>query len=141
VAYTKLYARLTTNLTWDKLVFSENEISGTYVLYKNNVPRSFYALHILNRRHEYGNIDDIMTLLKQVIKPSLLLPYEQMVIQSLHHSKELVTEEHSNECNPMFELLRAKNLTSQTSKTPNNNLLPADSSHSNCAPTGHHELS
>ena len=26
-------------------------------------------------------------------------------------------------------------------KTPTNNLLPTVSSHSNCAPTGHHELS
>ena len=47
---------------------------------KNNDPRSSYALHILNCRHEYGNIKDTMTLLKQVNKPSLLLPYEQMYI-------------------------------------------------------------
>ena len=31
---------------------------------KNNDPRSAYALHILNNRHEYGNINDTMTLLK-----------------------------------------------------------------------------
>ena len=58
---------------------------------KNNDPRSSYALHVLNCRHEYGNINDTMTLLKQANKPSLLLPYEQMFIQSLHHSNELIT--------------------------------------------------
>jgi hypothetical protein len=31
---------------------------------KNNDPRSAYAMHILNCRHEYGNIDNTMTLLK-----------------------------------------------------------------------------
>jgi hypothetical protein len=57
---------------------------------KNNDPRSSYALHILKCRHEYGNINDTMTLLKQVNKPSLLLPYEQMFIHSLHQSNELI---------------------------------------------------
>jgi phosphoribulokinase len=74
---------------------------------KNNDPRSSYALHTLNCGHEYGNINSTMTLLQQVNKPSLLLPYEQMFIQSLHHSNELITEQHPNEYNPMFEL-RAK---------------------------------
>jgi len=31
---------------------------------KNNDPHSAYALHILNCRHEYGNTDNTMTLLK-----------------------------------------------------------------------------
>jgi len=57
---------------------------------KNNDHRSAYALHILNCRHEYGNIDDTMTLLKQINTPALLLPYEQMYIQSFHHNNELI---------------------------------------------------
>jgi hypothetical protein len=40
---------------------------------KNNDPRSAYALHILNCRHVYRNINDTMTLLKQINNPSLLL--------------------------------------------------------------------
>ena len=56
---------------------------------KNNDPRSAYALHVLNCRHEYGNIDDTMTLLKQINTPTLLLSYEQMYIQSFHHNNEL----------------------------------------------------
>ena len=45
---------------------------------KNNYPRSAYALHTLNWRHEYGNINDTMTLLKKINTPTLLIPYEQM---------------------------------------------------------------
>jgi len=74
---------------------------------KNNDPRSAYALHMINCRHEYGNIDDTVTLLKQINTPTLLLPYEQMYIQSLHHSNELIPEKHLNERNPMFDLLHS----------------------------------
>ena len=49
---------------------------------KNYDSRSAYALHILNCRHEYGNIDDTITLIKQTNTPTLLLPYEQTYIQS-----------------------------------------------------------
>jgi hypothetical protein len=37
----------------------------------NNKPRSAYALHILNSRHEYGSINDTVTLIKQVNNLSL----------------------------------------------------------------------
>jgi len=49
-----------------------------------------------------------MTLLKQVNKPSLLLPYEQMFVLSLHYSNKLINEQQANEHNPMFELLRTE---------------------------------
>jgi len=77
-----------------------------YIKTKN--PRSSYSLRVLNCRHEYGNINDTMALLKQVNKPSLLLPYEQMLIQSLRHSNELINEQQANEHNPMFELHRTE---------------------------------
>jgi ribosomal protein S27E len=73
---------------------------------KNNDPHSAYALHILNCRHEYGNIKDTMTLLKQINKPSLLLPFEQMYIQNFHRNNKLIPEQHPNEHNTMFELLQ-----------------------------------
>ena len=72
---------------------------------KNNDPRSAYAAHILNCRHEYGNITETMTLLKQINRPSFLLPYEQMYIQIFHRNNELIPEQRPNEHNPMFELL------------------------------------
>ena len=36
-----------------------------------------------------------------------LLPYEQMYIQSLHHTIELIPEQHPNKHNPMFDLLHS----------------------------------
>jgi len=76
---------------------------------KNNDPRSAYALHILNCRHEYDNINDNMTLLKQINKPNLLLPYEQMYIESLYHNNEIIPEQHPNKFNPIFQLLHINN--------------------------------
>ena len=83
-----------------------NLIFWEHVWYiKNNDPPSAYALHILNCRHEYGNTNDTMTLLKQINRPSFLLPYEQMYIQIFHHNNELIPEQCPNEQNPMFEFL------------------------------------
>jgi hypothetical protein len=47
---------------------------------KHNEPQPVYALHILNCRNEYCTINDTMSLLQHINKPSLLLPYEQMYI-------------------------------------------------------------
>ena len=78
---------------------------------KNNDPRSAYALHILNNRHEYGKINDTMLLLKPVSKPHLLLPFEQMYIQTLHRNNELIPEQQPNDSNPPFELIQHKHIT------------------------------
>jgi len=74
---------------------------------KNSDPRSAYALHILNCRHEYGNIDDTMTLLNQINTTTLLFAYEQMYIQSFRHNNKLIPEQHLSEHNPMFDLLHS----------------------------------
>ena len=47
----------------------------------------------------------------------ILLPYEQMYIQSFHHNNELIPEQHLNEHNPMFDLLHS-NIT-RHNLTPN----------------------
>ena len=49
-----------------------------------------------------------MTLLKQVNKPFLLLPYEKMFMQSLHHNNELINEQQVSANNPMYGLLRTE---------------------------------
>jgi hypothetical protein len=77
---------------------------------KNNDPRSAYALHILNCRHEYGNIENTMTVLKSINAPNLLLPYEKMYIQKLHSNNELIPEQYPNEPNPMFRLFHVYNI-------------------------------
>ena len=48
-----------------------------------------------------------LTLLKEINTPTILLPYEQMYIQSFHHNNELIPEQHPNEHNPMFDPLHS----------------------------------
>ena len=49
---------------------------------KHNEPKSAYALHILNYKHEYDRIKDTITLIKHTDRTTLLIPYEQLYIQS-----------------------------------------------------------
>jgi hypothetical protein len=72
---------------------------------KHNEPQSAYALHILNNKHECGPFKDIITLLKHIDKTTLLIPYEQLYIQSYHHHKGLIPEHHIGENNPMYQLI------------------------------------
>ena len=78
---------------------------------KNNDPQSAYALHILNNRHEYGPLKDTMELLKPINKPSMLIPYEQLIIQTFHQNGSLIPEQNCNEQNPLFLLAMEHNLT------------------------------
>jgi hypothetical protein len=45
-----------------------------------------------------------MTLLKPLNNISLLLPYEQYYIQSLHHEGKLILEQSPGETNPLFQM-------------------------------------
>ena len=73
-----------------------------YIRYNN--PQSAYALHILQNQHEYGQMNSTMTLLKPLNNPSLLLPYEQYYIQSLHEAGRLIPEQSPGETNPLFQM-------------------------------------
>jgi len=57
---------------------------------------------------EYGNINDTMTLLKHISKPSL----KHTCMQSLHHNNGLSPEQQPNKLKPMFKLLQRKQRTS-----------------------------
>jgi hypothetical protein len=77
-----------------------------HVRYMRHIqPQSAYALHILNNKHEYGPIDNTMTLLKYINKTSLLLPYEQLYIQSHHQHKQLISEQYIGKHNPIYQLI------------------------------------
>ena len=73
-----------------------------YIRYNN--PQSAYALHILQNQHEYGQMNSIMTLLKPLNNPSLLIPYEQYYIQTLHREGKLIPEQSPGETNPLFQM-------------------------------------
>jgi len=81
---------------------------------KNNDPQSSYAQHILQNLHEYGSITDTMFQLKPIHQTSMLIPYEQLFIQTFHHNGNLITEQGTGEQNPLFQLVIDTMLTSAT---------------------------
>jgi hypothetical protein len=62
---------------------------------RNNDPQSAYATHILETGHEYGNMADILSMLRPVSRTTLLLPYEQLYIQNLHQRDKLIIEQYA----------------------------------------------
>jgi len=64
-----------------------------------------YALHLLNCKHEYGYLEDTMTLLKHIDKPLLILIYEELYLQLFLHNYQIITKQQPNEIYPMFHLL------------------------------------
>jgi len=71
---------------------------------KSNNPQSAYAQHILNNRHEYGALDNLMTLLKPIHNQNLLTTYEQFHIHSFHKHGNLISEQSAGSPNPLFDL-------------------------------------
>jgi len=71
---------------------------------KSNNPQSAFALHILNNRHEYGTINEIMTLLKAIKHAPSLIPYEQLFIQAHHQQNKLTAEQSPGKHNPLIQL-------------------------------------
>ena len=51
-----------------------------YIRY--NIPQSAYAQLILNNRHDYGSIDNTMSLLKHINHKLIQLPHEELYIQT-----------------------------------------------------------
>jgi hypothetical protein len=78
-------------------------------------------MHILNNRHEYGPIHNTVELLKHINKTKLLIPYEQLHIQSHHHHKQLIPEQNSGEYNPMYQLVYDQQVTLHPTKPPDLN--------------------
>ena len=83
---------------------------------KHNNPHSAYALHILNHNHEYGAISYTITLQNPINKTTLLIPFEQLHIQSYHHHKQLIPEQHTGEHNPIYQLIHDLHNTSRPAR-------------------------
>jgi hypothetical protein len=69
---------------------------------------------MLQNLQEYGSITDTMSLLKPIHKTSLLIPYEQLFIQTFYHYGILITEQGTGEQNPLFHLAVDTMLTPAT---------------------------
>ena len=68
-----------------------------YTYIRHNNPQSAYVQQILNNRHEYGPIKNTISLLKHINKTSVLLPYEQLNIQTHQKHKQLTSEQSTGE--------------------------------------------
>ena len=49
-------------------------------------------------------MNSIMTLLKPLNNPNLLIPYEQYYIQTLYREDKLIPEQYPGETNPLFQI-------------------------------------
>jgi len=56
-------------------------------------------------------MNSTVTLLKPMNNPSLLLPYEQYYIQSLHQEVKFIPEQSPGEINPLFQTVINPNPT------------------------------
>ena len=72
---------------------------------RTNNPLFAYALHILQNRHEYGTIADILQLLKTCQKGTRMNCWEALYMQVFHQHKELITEQQVSDTNPLYELV------------------------------------
>ena len=61
--------------------------------------------HILQNQQEYGTMDNIIYLLKPLNNAAMLIPYEQLFIQSLHQERKLIAEQYPDEQNTLFQLV------------------------------------
>ena len=62
-----------------------------------------FVQHTLQNQHEYGQMNCIITLLKPPSSPSMLIPYEQYYIQTLHQEGKLILEQYPGKLNPLFQ--------------------------------------
>ena len=56
-------------------------------------------------------MNDTMTLLKQEQKTPMLIPYEQLFIQTYHKHGLFIQEQHMGDTNPLFQSITHTNTT------------------------------
>ena len=73
---------------------------------KSNDPKSAYALHILNNKHEYGTIYSTTTLIKTCKKGWRMNTLENFYIQQFHQNGSLIREQQQGEENLLFKIIK-----------------------------------
>jgi hypothetical protein len=72
---------------------------------RNNNNNTGYAQHILNNKHEYGNIQDAMDILQITQKGRLMDTIETYYIYKANREGITLNDTHTNNKNPIFETL------------------------------------
>ena len=67
--------------------------------------QSAYTQHVLQNVHEYRTLTDTMMLFKATHMTTMLIPYEQLLIQTFHHNGNLIPEQNPCEQNQLFHLV------------------------------------
>jgi hypothetical protein len=76
---------------------------------RTNNPKSAYATHILENRHEYGTRESTLQLLQACKKGTHMDCWEAFYIQALQQQIILITEQQISDVNPLFELAKVTN--------------------------------
>jgi len=71
---------------------------------RSNNPHSVFPQHILKNQHEYGQMSSIMTFLKPLSSPRMLISYKKYYIQTLHLEGKLILEKYPGEPNLLFQM-------------------------------------
>ena len=71
---------------------------------RNNNPTLAYAMHILNKRHEYGPAKETLKLLKPCSKGGRMDCWESLYIHLHHKQNILIDEQKANDSNPLSDL-------------------------------------
>ena len=90
--------------------------------YIKKKPVSGYALNILNNKHEYGNREETLTLLKPCNKGTKMNCWESFYVPVLQKQNVLIDEQRVNKPNPLYELAQHAALHNQI-HIPNFSLL------------------
>jgi hypothetical protein len=71
---------------------------------KNNDPKSAYALHILDNKHEYGTIDTTLKPLHICRKGRKMNNLENFYVQKLQQEGTLIPEQNAGDENLLYRL-------------------------------------
>jgi hypothetical protein len=71
----------------------------------NNDPQSAYATHIINNLHEFRDINDNMSILKQTNKGPYMNTLEQFYIQLFAYNNKLIPEQNTGDYSPIFRFI------------------------------------
>ena len=73
-------------------------------IHNNNNPKSAYATHILDNRHEFGPAEETLKLLKPCSKSGKMNCWETLYMQLHRKLNILISEQQVTEFSPLYEL-------------------------------------
>jgi len=85
---------------------------------RNCNPQSAYANHILQNKHEFGQAETTLKLLKQCNKGGRMNCWEYKYIQEFQRAGKLITEQQTYDFSPLLAIAqKRKETTVRTSQT------------------------